>query len=374
MWRPRAAGHRRRRRRSRRVPQRAVPRPPRPARRAHHGRAQRARSTAGWPPCTGVSPDGQRLVADIADQFDRVRSIADGEREYLQGVIEFYQTTLTIKAALVGQAQNEEVQRLTEASYAQNEEIKKISAWAAIFFAPTLVGTVYGMNFDHMPELHWTLGYPFALLLMAPSCALHRVFKRPIGCNPSPPLRRTRPGGRSTNGQVTAALFTSLFTSVEPPRWSTGTGTAPRSRTRLVRHAGALTLRLPLGHHRRCQSAPPRPPARWLAVYSLSLAKRAHTPFCGLPGVATVAADQAKRRFLFQLLTGHGPQLAEACSGAVAGQSRPLDAGRKPVSDVVGGWAAAAAPSAVVLTAEALTAGVSGQPAARLHDAPAVGG
>jgi hypothetical protein len=35
---------------------------------------------------------------------------------------------------------------------------------------------------------------------------------------------------------------------------------------RLVRHAGALTLRLPLGHHRRCQSAPPRPPARWLAV------------------------------------------------------------------------------------------------------------
>ena len=40
--------------------------------------------------------------------------------------------------------------KLTEASYAQNEEIKKISAWAAIFFVPTLIGTVYGMNFDHM--------------------------------------------------------------------------------------------------------------------------------------------------------------------------------------------------------------------------------
>ncbi|GAA3129857.1 magnesium and cobalt transport protein CorA [Streptosporangium carneum] len=126
-----------------------------------------------------VSPEGQRLVVDIEDQFDRIRSLADGEREYLQGVIEFYQTVLTIKAALVGQAQNAEVKRLTEASYTQNEEIKKISAWAAIFFAPTLVGTVYGMNFIHMPELHWIVGYPLALFLMAlGSAALYMVFKR----------------------------------------------------------------------------------------------------------------------------------------------------------------------------------------------------
>ena len=105
-------------------------------------------------------------MADTADQFDRVRAVADGEKEYLQGVIEFYQTVLTVNAALVGQAQNIEVQRLTEASYAQNEEIKKISAWAAIFFAPTLIGTIYGMNFDRMPELHWRLGYPSAVILM----------------------------------------------------------------------------------------------------------------------------------------------------------------------------------------------------------------
>ena len=85
---------------------------------------------------TRIPPGGQALVADIADQFDRVRAVADGEKEYLQGVIEFYQSVLTINAALVGQAQNIEVKRLTEASYAQNEEIKKISAWAAIFFAP----------------------------------------------------------------------------------------------------------------------------------------------------------------------------------------------------------------------------------------------
>ncbi|GAA0401374.1 magnesium and cobalt transport protein CorA [Microbispora corallina] len=126
-----------------------------------------------------ISPDGQRLVAETADRFDRIRRVADGEREYLQGVIEFFQTALTIKAALIGQSQNEEVKRLTEASYAQNEEIKKISAWAAILFAPTLIGTVYGMNFAHMPELGWALGYPLALLLMAlTSTALYLVFKR----------------------------------------------------------------------------------------------------------------------------------------------------------------------------------------------------
>ena len=127
----------------------------------------------------GLSSDGHRVVADLTEKLERVRNVADGEREYLQGVIEFYQTVLVIKAALIGQAQNEEVQRLTEASYAQNEEIKRISAWAAIFFAPTLIGTVYGMNFDHMPELHWVVGYPLAVVLMAAaSVGLYFVFKR----------------------------------------------------------------------------------------------------------------------------------------------------------------------------------------------------
>jgi magnesium transporter len=128
---------------------------------------------------TGISPGGRRLVADLADQLDRARDVADGEREYLQGVIEFYQTVLTIKATLIGQAQNEETKRLTEASYTQNEELKRISAWAAIFFAPTLVGTVYGMNFDHMPERHWVGGYPFALVLMVlGSIVLYAMFRR----------------------------------------------------------------------------------------------------------------------------------------------------------------------------------------------------
>ena len=126
-----------------------------------------------------LSADRLRLITDITDQFDRVRRMADGEREYLQGVIEFYQTTLTLNAMLVGQAQNQEVHNLTRASYSQNEEIKRISGWAGIFFAPSLIGTIYGMNFDNMPELHWTLGYPFALVLMVlTSAGLYMLFKR----------------------------------------------------------------------------------------------------------------------------------------------------------------------------------------------------
>lgn len=50
---------------------------------------------------------------------------------------------------------------------------------AAIIFAPTLVGTIYGMNFTHMPELDWELGYPFAILLMVViSVALWFTFRR----------------------------------------------------------------------------------------------------------------------------------------------------------------------------------------------------
>ncbi len=86
---------------------------------------------------------------------------------------------LTVNATLVGQRQNEEMKVLTETSNAQNEEVKKISAWAAILFAPTLVSTVYGMNFEKMPELEWQYGYPFALALMLiVSLVLYGVFKK----------------------------------------------------------------------------------------------------------------------------------------------------------------------------------------------------
>ena len=49
---------------------------------------------------------------------------------------------------------------MSEAGFEQNEQVKRISSWAAILFAPTLIASVYGMNFDHMPELHWPWATP----------------------------------------------------------------------------------------------------------------------------------------------------------------------------------------------------------------------
>ena len=45
----------------------------------------------------------------------------------------------------------------------QNEDMRKISAWVAIAAVPTMVAGIYGMNFEHMPELDWRFGYPTVL-------------------------------------------------------------------------------------------------------------------------------------------------------------------------------------------------------------------
>ncbi|GAA4354913.1 magnesium and cobalt transport protein CorA [Angustibacter luteus] len=68
---------------------------------------------------------------------------------------------------------------LTRVSVQQNDDMRRISAWAAIGVAATLIAGIYGMNFRHMPELHWTLGYPMALgLMVLVSAVLYRQFKK----------------------------------------------------------------------------------------------------------------------------------------------------------------------------------------------------
>jgi magnesium transporter len=120
----------------------------------------------------GVDEDLRSYLRDVADHVTQVNERVEAFRLQLRDI-------LTVNATLVAQRQNEEIRELTEASIAQGEEVKKISAWAAILFAPTLVGTVYGMNFQHMPELSWEFGYPLALLLMVGvSVVLYLVFKR----------------------------------------------------------------------------------------------------------------------------------------------------------------------------------------------------
>jgi magnesium transporter len=119
----------------------------------------------------GVDPELQRYLRDVQDHAIQVNEQVAGFRDLLENI-------LSVNLTLVGLSQNEDVKALTEVSIAQNNEVKKISAWAAILFAPTLVGTVYGMNFNHMPELHWSFGYPFALVLMLlVSVSLYLIFK-----------------------------------------------------------------------------------------------------------------------------------------------------------------------------------------------------
>jgi magnesium transporter len=119
-----------------------------------------------------VDEELQRYLRDVADHVTLAAERIENFRNQLRDI-------LTVNATLVGQRQNEEMRALTEASYAQSEEVKKISSWAAILFAPSLVSGIYGMNFTHMPELDWTFGYPLALLLMlALSVTLYVIFRR----------------------------------------------------------------------------------------------------------------------------------------------------------------------------------------------------
>ncbi|MCT4352170.1 magnesium and cobalt transport protein CorA [Streptomyces sp. Je 1-79] len=120
----------------------------------------------------GTDEELQRYLRDVADHVTHTSERVDGFRQALTEI-------LTVNATLVTQQQNAEMRALAEAGFEQNEEIKKISSWAAILFAPTLVGTIYGMNFDNMPELHWAGGYPFAIVLMAVVCtSLYVIFKK----------------------------------------------------------------------------------------------------------------------------------------------------------------------------------------------------
>lgn len=106
----------------------------------------------------------RRLFRDVHDHVIRVADRVDNFRSLLDNALG------TLMAVVA--------QRQTEASLAQNEQTKKVSAWAAILFAPSLVGTIYGMNFHHIPELAWVWGYPLALgLMVALSAGLFWVFK-----------------------------------------------------------------------------------------------------------------------------------------------------------------------------------------------------
>jgi magnesium transporter len=102
---------------------------------------------------------------DVQDHLIRVVDQVNGFRDLLTSVLQANLTQVALRQNEVGMR--------------QNADMRKISAWVAIVAVPTMLAGIYGMNFEHMPELRWVFGYPLALLAMALACAaLYRAFKR----------------------------------------------------------------------------------------------------------------------------------------------------------------------------------------------------
>jgi magnesium transporter len=100
----------------------------------------------------------QPYFRDVLDHVKRANESVENLRELLNGTLEA---------------------NLAQVSVRQNDDMRKITAWAAIAAIPTVIGAIYGMNFDHMPELHWRFGYPLVLLVIVAVClGLYRRFKR----------------------------------------------------------------------------------------------------------------------------------------------------------------------------------------------------
>ena len=120
----------------------------------------------------GIEEDLQQYLRDVADHVAHATERVDEFRILLRDI-------LTVNATLVAQRQNEEMQETTEANNRQTEETRKISAWAAILFAPSIISGIYGMNFRVMPELHWLFGYPFAIgLMLVVGIGLYVIFRK----------------------------------------------------------------------------------------------------------------------------------------------------------------------------------------------------
>ena len=88
-------------------------------------------------------------------------------KERLEDLRTSLQNTLTVHDTIVAQQ--------------QNEDMKRISAGAAILVVPTIIGSIYGMNFEDMPELKWTYGYPASLVLMVVACVVVYLFFKKRG-------------------------------------------------------------------------------------------------------------------------------------------------------------------------------------------------
>ena len=109
-------------------------------------------------PIRVVEPEIQAYFRDVSDHLLRAKEQIFAFDELLNSILQAHLAQVTV---------------------AQNEDMRKITAWAAIVAVPTMVCGVYGMNFDYMPELRWTFGYPLVITVISVACvALYRGFRR----------------------------------------------------------------------------------------------------------------------------------------------------------------------------------------------------
>jgi len=87
----------------------------------------------------------QEYFRDVYDHLARINGTIESIREMLT-------TAIQVNLALIG--------------ISDNEVTKRLAAWGALITVPTLIAGIYGMNFKHMPELDWTIGYPLAVFSM----------------------------------------------------------------------------------------------------------------------------------------------------------------------------------------------------------------
>jgi magnesium transporter len=105
-----------------------------------------------------ISGRMREQMRDVADHVKRVEDAIATQRELLTSILQANLAVISVQ---------------------QNDVVKRISGWAAIITVPTLIASVYGMNFRHMPELQWRYGYPAALAAMVVvAFVLHRVLRR----------------------------------------------------------------------------------------------------------------------------------------------------------------------------------------------------
>jgi magnesium transporter len=106
----------------------------------------------------GMHPDGAPFFRDVLDHLNQASEVVSDLDNLLSTAFEAHLARISVQ---------------------QNNDMRKISAGVGLVATPTLIAGIYGMNFDHMPELGWRAGYPFALLLMvACSAGLWVFFKK----------------------------------------------------------------------------------------------------------------------------------------------------------------------------------------------------